>query len=414
MNRDIVVNVGFTALKSLVLFYSISLASKELIPAILGIVLLFRRQAAVWGSCLLLGQSQTILKFNHDTEDNSLYYVALIVCTFLIAFLIIPSNLFAENLTFYFFESNEQKIYHYFSLYLVAVMINYIAYSSWMSEQKFIHANLTELFSLGLVFVFSIFLFSDSVEKMLLFNAVTASMISFMSLAFYVKQFKKNFTKELWITLFNIKSYLVVSLKFGVPRGISSFLDGAIYLVGPWILAGNKDISAALIIGLTFIKMLQVMMMPVSQVISLRIQKVTGDKFGEEIKILQMAALSIVISLFSIIFYSLFKVTILELWLGGGFDHVMQIIDDFLFIIPGLTIFYLLRNYVDLNYNFPYTLISFIAWFFIFFLVYKININWLNSEAEVAVTQAMQFAFCIFYLYSFLILLPILKRKYAT
>ena len=398
LKKDIVINLGFTLLKTFVLFYSIHLAESLLLPSALGLVLLFRRQSGVWASLLNFGQSQNILKYNQSVETEARYFSSLVISLYAIVIYLVFSIIFSSSGSLVLFDSEQPIIYQCFAVYVVGVICNFIACSSWLSEHKYILANLTELFSIGITFIVSLVIFPNDLIMILVVNALGAMIISLLSLTFYLFLYKHKVKEKFQQTWFNL-SIIKTNLKFGLPRGFASFLDGSVFLVGPWLLASNKKEAGYLIIALTLLKAIQVLLMPISQVLALRVVKNSSQGNSEEIKLLKLLIASLVLSIVGVILYELVKTPLLQLWLPNSAQPVVYYLDQFIDFLPALVLFYLLRNYVDLKFTIPFNLIFFIILLSFFFISYYIQIAQ-GTHLNQVVISSLQYAFGLFFVYS--------------
>lgn len=390
-------------MKTLVFVYSIYLASLYLEPALLGMVLLFRRQGGVWASALNLGLSQSILKYRSSASEeqgNGEYYTASIdICLLVSCVFLVASSLFLDSMSKELFSTSDSEIAFYFSIYVVGIMFNYLAYSSWLSILKFPIANSVELFSLGFTFIVAIVIFRVTGSEILFWKILSISCItisvSFL-LLFIVRENPSYFLFSLK-RFKNIASKLVV-LKFGLPRGLSAFLDGVLYTIGPWLLLNDKKETGFMILSLSIIKLLQTAITPVAQVISLRV--INSDKgiLGEQRRLLLILSISILMAFSGIAFYLLFKNEILGLWLGDNAVFVMFYLDELIYFMPALAGFYLFRNYVDLHYRFPYTTVFLIVWFIVFYLSYESLTLDALTDKELVLTS-MKNSMYVFYIY---------------
>ena len=69
VRTQVVINVGFTVIKAVSLLMSIWIADLYLTASTMGLLLLFRRQGALWGNLLQLGFSQSLQKFYTMNAD---------------------------------------------------------------------------------------------------------------------------------------------------------------------------------------------------------------------------------------------------------------------------------------------------------------------------------------------------------
>ena len=353
VRTQVVINVGFTVIKAVSLLMSIWIADLYLTASTMGLLLLFRRQGALWGNLLQLGFSQSLQKFytmNADAVKRQSLWGVLnrwVISASVTA--LITSIIFSSQLSELLFGSSIVVLACAFGLYIGGLSLGFMACSSWMAEFRFIHANIIDWLNGSLIFIVCVLLFGQTYsEHIPVMLAMLTLFASCVSLLIFGSRYASN------ISFFE-RSYKLdkTIVRFGVTRGISSFLDMGILVVGPWILRDNSQQAGYLLISYNVLRLAQIMIMPVAQVLALRSNSYRHNHDQEARSVLRLAALSVVGASIAVGAYYLFGESALSLWLPNSANEVALILDRLIVFVPAFCLFYSLRNYIELNYLFP-------------------------------------------------------------
>ena len=412
--RQILVNIIFTVIKTLFMLYSIRLATNLLEASIMGTILLIRRQAPMFANVTHLGLSQSLLKYvasSSNIKNKAIIFTDVLKFIFLSIFICFAIGyVFSGEVAYYVLGVKDVEFGHYFVLYVVGYMLNYVAYASWFAKLDLIKANLVELINVGLLFILVLVLFGENGTTIDLLKPLSLLTCLF-SVLFLIWFYIKELSKEANLIIshffsFNLNYHL---LHYGFLRGVGAFAETSIFVVGPWLLRHKADEAGYLIIALSVIKMFQVAVTPISQVMSIRAISFFHQSNDESKKLLFMTLIITVLSLVAVVFYFIVGKILLELWIPGSADEVEFYINYLIFGLPAICGFYMLRNYVDLVFRIPYNLIflsiSLVVFLFIQFISEKYGI-----VIELSVIYGLISVFVAFYLYTIIVCFKLKKN----
>jgi hypothetical protein len=405
-------NVFFTLIKAMVFLYAISLASEYLPVTLLGLSLLFRRQGGMFAGALGLGLTQSILKYSTSREGRDEEYLACFDISVLVIFMVslvgyFYGDIFSELL----FKNKDVSLGFYFTIYTIGLIVNFLAYSSWLTIMNFRIANLVELLSVGVTFIVAIVVYNNTKSGHFFWMILSFGCLFISSIFLFIfMSIEKIHPFKFVKNRFYDGKMKVKVLMFGIPRGISAFLEGGIYVIGPWFLVSEPEEAGYLIIALSVLKLLQTAITPISQIISLRVLKTIAEKNQPEQKrLLSLLMYTSVISFVGVMMYPLLKVSILTFWLGSNAENVLYYLNELIYIMPALAAFYLLRNFIDLYFSLPITSIYFIIWFSIFFVCY-FTTSLLGFEKNEIILTSVVFAMSSLYIYVIIFFCYLIKN----
>ncbi|MBA3449086.1 MAG: hypothetical protein H0T56_16070, partial [Pseudaminobacter sp.] len=192
--RQVATNLGFAFLKASFVFASIRLADEFLAAEVMGLVLLFRRQGALWANLLQLGMSQSLRKFYLRSSDQSvrrLLWVRLVKWVTLsscAAFLFCVA--FGQYVGIALFSEPDPAIAWIFALYAGAIALGFMASSSWLVEFRFLQYNVIDWLNGSAIFVLLLLVGSQwSATNLMLMLALCSIAASMISLAWFAGTF---------------------------------------------------------------------------------------------------------------------------------------------------------------------------------------------------------------------------------
>ncbi len=414
MRSQLFTNFIFSIIKASLLLVSVSIA-EQLLPAVfLGGLLLFRRQGALASNLLQLGSSQNIQRFcvnkGHITALES-YGESFKIAAVCIILTLLTGLLFGDSLISFILGDAFQGQANWFFLYVAALIIGYVTISTWQSQFHFFAANISEIISGSVVFILVVTFWQVHDLKSLTqgFSLITfiSSVLLFGLLM--ISLFKGNIKK---LSLLIITSrFNLTQFRFGILRSTSAFLDVCLFSIGPWIIRDNLAEAGYLILALIFLRFVQTLVTPLSQVMSLRLLVASENKVAEERLLLSLLMSTLTIGFISSLFYPWVGEALVSIWLPSSYLSVDHYISSFIVFVPGIAGFYLLRNYVDLNFHSAinlYFLLGCLVLFVSVFFCYRLLFN---SDPIATVILSMQVMFSSFYIYILIMVKHLLKKE---
>jgi len=384
ISHDVLINLGFSILKSLLLFLSLGFAARILPVELLGVLLLSRRIAVMLANALQMGVSQTLIRYiplNHSNEryKAALLYNSGVVLVIVSGMFFLLSNVFSEFVLNFIYSGVVQdlSVIPWFMLLVMATIFHYFLYSILLGSRRIIMANFFELMSAaGIIFVVLLFFepfetIYDLLKPLSLISALlsVSGVLYCLAVSPRIKKWRLDEFSE------TIKTIGV----YGVPRGISSFLDISILAILPWVIgAYPKDVSY-LILSFTILRILQVAISPITQVLSIVVARQIGEGRVEGLekssRVIITSSLFLCMLPLSIFWPWGFDFT--QLWLGDqelsqGVWRYLSIIS---FAILPYTIFYTLRNLIDVVWVQPKNLWTLAGAVFV-----QLSGSWLLNE----------------------------------
>lgn len=413
MRIQLFTNLAFSILRASLLLISVSIAEKLLPVALLGGLLLFRRQGALASNLLQLGASQNVQRFctnNEASPDLNAYGASFRIAGLGIILTCLVGLIFGVALGPFLLGDELAGEINWFFIFIISLIISYVTVTTWQSRFNFFAANMAEILVGSFVFLITVVFWRGSELSSLirLFSLLTlfSSFVVFVFLVLSV--FKGRVLKLIALAVhskLNVKQF-----RFGLTRGASAFLDLSLFAVGPWMIRNDLKQSGYLILALIFIRFVQTLVTPLSQVMSLRLVAAGSEGTRDEKTLLFLLALVLSCGLLSVLVFLSAGHFIIELWLSESSAYVHRYIKSIIFYIPGIAGFYLLRNYVDLNFVRAvnlYFLIFCQALFAVTFLVIQklFDVGIIN-----ATILSMQVMFSSFYAYIVVIVVYLLKN----
>lgn len=395
IRKQVIVNLGFTLLKSVFVLLSFRLADMMLSAHMMGMVLLFRRQGALWSNLAQLGFSQVLLKFyvsSDSQKDKRVLWTVLLRWLAVIMLVILClCVIFAPYINPWLFPDSSPSVTSALGLYVIAMAFGFLANSSWLSEFRFVEANLIDWLHGSLLFVICLIIGNelDMVRFSWLLGGLSLA-ASLLSLWFFArwKGYQSELVNSDWFLGKNERNY-------GFSRALTAYADMATMVVGPWFLRETPVEAAQLIAAYTVLRIAQTLVLPVAQVLALRANSHFYEKSREEHRILLLNLVVFIFSWIGVAFYYIIGGEVISIWLPNLSAGVIKILDELIPFMPAVCMFYGLRNHIDLKFHQPWNLIVLVCCILVFPNV-ALSIGD-NMDAMVAATKYM----CIiFYLYS--------------
>lgn len=418
LKKHVVVNYIFSFANTGLLLYTIGFASANLLPVMLGIVLLARKHAGTWSTFLQMGMSQGIRRYlpmsenghqkNQYAFSSVLIVIPLVFVTGLIIFflkdfigpIIFPA---AEN-------SGELLFYSY--LLVLSRLFTFLARSLAISEFRVALSGILEAINSSIIFFFCVLFLKDiRVELFLRYMSIAALIapLLFLSIYFLKINILKNY--KLYFDFLKIKELFV----YGLPRAVSSFAEMFVFLIGPWILADKPEAAANLIIAYTVFRILPAGIIPLTQIFAVALAKASNNKkkqseyISYSLKIVKNVFFASIIPL---IFYKICGREILNLWIKEAsiVSGVEVYLDYFVFFIPAIASYYCIRNIIDTIWTRPYNMIFLFLSFLVFIISYWLAKESLNMNMQLIVSMSSVFMLFYFYVFFMVIKLNHLRK----
>lgn len=271
LKRDVVVNLVFACVKILALMWVIRLAGFYFAPSALGLFLLARRLSSTGANLLQLGMSQTLLRYvslNAAHPGVKLAYVLLAALGWLGVTLVAVPAFYALHgtLTAYCYPraSDGPALTSWTGLLLLATVLNFVVYSTFLAERRMILANVTELLNASGFLLLALLWSGPRATPLgtLQFQAVAVVGLSLAALVLYLAPK----WRATWPAVGAWPPAARTFLSYGLPRGAITFLEMCLLFVGPWLLRGQVEQSGYLIIALTLVRVIESGIGPVVQV----------------------------------------------------------------------------------------------------------------------------------------------------
>ena len=394
VQKQVAINLGFTLLKSIFILLSFRLADIMLSAHMMGLVLLFRRQGALWSNLVQLGFSQVLLKFyvSSDSRANRselwgtlLRWLVAVLCIVCVACV-----LFAPQINPWLFPTAPPAVTAAFGLYTAGLALGFMANSSWLSEFKFIEANLIDWLHGSLLLVVCLILGSQL--ELSLFSWLLAGLTvsaSIISLFFFVQ--RTGYQYKPVVGSWNLEKRV---RHYGCSRALTAYADMATLVIGPWFLRNDPSKAAQLIAAYTVLRIAQTLVLPIAQVLALRANSHLYKSDREERRILLLTVIVFLFAWIGVGVYYQIGDLFVSVWLPNSSVGVVKILDELMPFMPGICMFYALRNHVDLQFSFPWNLLT-LTFSLLVFIVLTLNVG-NGFESVLLASKGM---FFVFYFY---------------
>ncbi len=405
--HQISANLAFTLIKSASVLVSIRLADAVLTAQVMGLILLLRRQGALWSNLVQLGLSQSLQKFyvadERQAERLELWgvmvrWVAVASTVFVTLCLLIDDSL--ANLLF---GRPEKSLAWGFGIYVAGIALGFMATSSWQAEFRFVRANLIDWMNGSLLFIVCLIwaghLPGTSIVFILSGLTLAASLLAIWSFASMT-----NGRNALFANRWRLERSIT---RYGYTRALTAFADLATMVLGPWLLRGQSEQAGYLIVALIVVRVAQSLVLPVARVLALRANSYRYNQHREEQLILKFAGIVFVVSwLFVALYFGAGDIA-LAWWLPNSSAHILSIVDKLVLFLPAIGVFYALRNHIEIRYTFPFNLVFLVC----AIATLLISSRLLGPVTLTSITNAMSHMFFAYYFYSAAVVVVLARRK---
>lgn len=394
-------------LKSGSILLSLRLADMLLSVHLMGLVLLFRRQGALWGNLVQLGMSQVLLKYySSSAESDYRKHLWTRLFFWVAAASLLTSVLLAAlagQFSVWLFPSAPNSVTAAFGVYVAGIALGYVANSSWLAEFRFVESSLVDWLHGSLLLMVCLFLVGDGTATGLLWTLALLTLASAIgSIIHFVRCYGHSLKPPMEWRL------SIDEVRFGVTRGVAAYVDMSTLVVGPWLLRDRPADAAHLIAAYTVIRIAQTVVMPVAQVLALRANSGLYAGGRERHRLLTMCIFVFVGAWGGVVGFYFFGVSAVEWWLPNSAQGVNPVLSELMPYMPGICLFYALRTHVDLKFDMPINLITLLLGL----VAFSAGILLQRSIELSAVVFASELMFSVFYVHAMLVLsVELLSRR---
>lgn len=286
LRSDVLVNLVFAVLKAGVLMLLIRVAASNLVALELGLFLFARRFSGTAANLLQCGASQTLLRYValHASDDRAkrAYTVFALAAWGAAGVLtLVPWALAAGPLARLLFPAQPAGDLAFWTGGLVVAMVlDFLVRSVLIAERRLVAANLVELLTGGGFALVALGLHLPTVADLLRFQAVSIALLCGATALTIVRpsaRWARPGASE-WRAVG--QAYLV----YGLPRGLITFLDMGLLLVGPWLLRADAVAAGYLLVALSIVQLFAAAMGPIAQVAMVVTARLAGEDNRTAIK----------------------------------------------------------------------------------------------------------------------------------
>jgi hypothetical protein len=393
--NQLVINVGFSAVKSASLILSIRFADMFLVAHVLGLVLLFRRMGSLGGNLAQLGLSQALRKYYLAAAERparARLWESLTRWGVIIAIAaVLISILFAGTISRFVFGDTDRILSFSLGLYAASTSLFFIAGTSWAVEFKLIRYNLTDWLNGSLVFVLCLLLAPAlSPNYFLLLLALAGLLGAVVSLVWFRRTFVTPYLNGSvpWSITSDVWSY-------GLTRALTAFCDLGTTVLGPWLLSERPEEAAYLIIAYMIIRIAQSAVLPVALVYALRANDATIAGGAEMRRMRMFVVVSVAAAFACVALYYPLAPYAVPLIAPNSYVQVTAVVDRLIPFLPAVFGFYALRNFVDIRYHFPLNLCALLA-----SMAALLAVVWFRGIVSLdSVVEGSMAMFGVFYVY---------------
>ncbi len=387
-------------LKGVFLLAIIALAQDRFSVSALASFLLIRRVAATLGNLFQMGASQTLMRYlainvSDKKKQFEFLYVAFKFWLTL-AFIVSTTNIFfgAYLSSVLFPHSINPRQLLSVTLYLSFAMVTgFFAYSILAATRNIIIANLVEFLNAACFLFLLMWATSDTASYQSVLNYYS-TLTLLLGIAVFV-YISKEFESEITVGCQKTSDVTNAYVTYGVPRGVSSFFELSLFLIGPWLLRDNENILSQVLIAMTLLRVIQIALGPIAQYSLVKTSKRYGLDEEEAIKH------SVKLLFGSIVYFATVVLSVvpfcskdfLTLWLGESeFSSATSVILNSLVLsLPALGMFYGLKGVVEARWVKPYILIILSVSVGFHFLAYFAFCGFLNESESVLVAMNLAY-----------------------
>lgn len=341
-----------------------------LLPTVAADTLLLGRRVAIALAALLqCGGSHTLQKYlslfsNNPSKKLSFECAAISLWAIGSCALLCLVSLYPEVVS-NFITNNGQTNFN-FILSVVslasAMAIGHLAASTLLADGKILVSGLYTLVSgpfLMLVVVITLAP-TQNLSGMFFLQAALTAVIAFLIVTFYVLHWQTQQSKSLQLVPGLVPEFKKAVL-FGMPRAVSSSSEYMLLAIAPWYLSSVPGKASAFITATMFVRSLQMLVAPASQILGLSIAqlKIANELSSIDKKIYKSA---FILWGFGVIFAGV-------VWVGNNFlsdyifssvsskDQIKYFIGLVCWAIPPSIVFYSFRNVIEMRWVFPFNLV---------------------------------------------------------
>ncbi len=361
--RDTVLNVVFGASKAALLLWVIRLISLELPAQALGVFLLSRRLSFTTASFLQGGVSQTLIRAlpMSATQRNKEPWIAFAwLMWVLIALVVLAAAFLAPGfLTSFFFGSANVPfaVTQWTAGLIVASVLHFYAVSALFAERRVVASNVLEILSgsaLLLVVLWSL-RSRATVNALIGTQSIGMCLLSGALLAILWRDAHTDgHVARHWRTMARTVA------TYGVARALTPFLELLILSLTPWLTRDAPREAGALIIALSVLQIVQIAIVPLTQISSVVTAGLVGvaddERLQQGILILLGSAFFTCLLMTSIL--APWAHTAIRLWLAKPdvVADVTYVIRALLMGILPLGIYYAVKGIIEVRWANPYNL----------------------------------------------------------
>ena len=336
-------------------------------------IFLGRRYIPVFSALLSLGSSQVIQKYwtvekDSPTEKLRILVATTIMCVtgFLVTavFLMLVTALMGHDLqshtVLYAVKNN------YLLLAALSVAVGQIAASILLVDGRLLASGILQALNGSIISAMIIELIGPElvVSELFKWTAYCSLSISFATIIFSLQSgFDKSCLDSFFLK--NYSGWLMLlkkCLTFGIPRSLSTAMDFGLFAITPWLVSNELGKAAVFSIALTLVKMSQLVLAPVSQIVALRVASFSSIQ--QQLRADRAIAVSVLVmvgvGIGSAEALYLSRNWLITLFVGDISirSQISLYLRYFSFALPGLMIFYSMRSILELRFTAPVNLIS--------------------------------------------------------
>lgn len=341
-----------------------------LLPTVAADTLLLGRRVAIALAALLqFGGSHALQKYlshfsNNPGKKLSFECAALSLwvmgsCATLCLVLLYPES--ASN-----FITNNGQTNFTFILSVVslasAMAVGHLAASTLLADGKILVSGLYALVSGPLLMLVVVITLAptQNLSGMFFLQAALTAVIASLIITFYVLHWHTQRSKGLHLVPGLLPEFKKAVL-FGVPRAVSSSSEYMLLAIAPWYLSSVPGKASAFITATIFVRSLQMLVAPASQILGLSIAQL---KSANELTSIDKRNCR---SAFFLWGFSFILAGVV--WVGNNFlsdyifssvsskDQIKYFIGIVCWAIPPSIIFYSFRNVIEMRWVFPFNLV---------------------------------------------------------
>ena len=288
LKRDIALNATLSFFVTFGVMWVVRKAGFVFAPAALGLFLLSRRVIETISNFLQLGTSQTLRRYlpMNESASTQLLYIMVGLSIFAVVAIIFivglvggletwASLVFADNLA-------SVSLMFWVGMMALAMVLHYFATSTLLAFRWIIAANLVQLLNSSVWLLVGMWWWktNTTIEALIRFQAVATATLSVLVMMIVIVLLTARISRSSAgpIPWRNYQGILIESLTYGLPRGVSPFLEVSLFLLGPWLIRHDVEEVGYLIISFFFLRIGRTIIQPVAMIIGVAMAKLVGQK----------------------------------------------------------------------------------------------------------------------------------------